>query len=83
MNPVACRSCGAPMFWTRTTNNKPMPVDARPSPNGSFFLEAVVDEPEPIAKFVHPGDRSNYDELHDSHFATCPTAAKHRKKGTH
>lgn len=81
MRVSACRSCMAPIVWCVTTNGKKMPADATASPNGSFLLVEVADEPDPVAKFVNPRDRSSDLELHDSHFSTCVNAASHRKKG--
>lgn len=82
MNVVACRSCGAGMIWTETTNGRKMPVDAHPSPSGSFVLTPVVDEPSPLATFLPAGERYEGHVLYTSHFATCPNAVQHRKKGT-
>lgn len=80
MNVVACRSCGNGMIWTTTTKGKPMPVDWKATPNGSFRLRRIPDEPTPIAEYVPPAERFSDVQLHDSHFATCPKADLFRKK---
>lgn len=70
-----CRSCGAEIRWAKTTGGKPIPVDPEPAENGNLALETVRGElmAFPASLFVEP------DELHVSHFATCPNADEHRK----
>lgn len=66
-----CRSCNAEIIWAVTATGKRMPVDAAPSANGNIHLEGttaiVLDEP--------------VDGARTSHFATCPNADQHRKRG--
>jgi len=33
-----CRSCGASIRWARTTNDRPIPLDAEPDPAGNVLL---------------------------------------------
>ena len=87
-----CRSCEEPILWTITTNGKRMPVDAEPvvAPRGFRIDETLLDEAQQgfdqdelragkdlLATFTAapaPGEK-----LYQSHFATCPDAAAHRR----
>lgn len=87
-----CRSCEAPIIWTITTNGKRMPVDADPVliPRGFRIDETQLDEAQMgfnnedlrpgkdiLATFTaEPGAG---ELLYQSHFATCPDAADHRR----
>jgi len=61
-----CRSCGAPIAWGKTTNNKPVPLNPRPL-NVYVLLSAD--------KNVYSLERG-----YESHFSSCPNANQHRKK---
>lgn len=63
-----CRSCGAPLIWGVTENDKRMPVDAKPEKRVVF--EKRGNGLPPLARVV---------DTYVSHFATCPNAAQHRK----
>lgn len=78
MSTATCRSCGAEVTWVVTTNGKKMPVDAEPDPEGKFLLN---DDDPPLATYVHDDQRDGVDvnALYQSHFATCPSAAMHRR----
>lgn len=65
-----CKSCGAAIFWTKTANGKPMPVDGLASANGNVNVDD-----DGIAHYVGAG-KGKY----TSHFATCPNAKEHRKE---
>jgi len=34
--PGKCRSCSKPMLWVKTVNNKPIPLDPEPRPDGNI-----------------------------------------------
>jgi hypothetical protein len=68
-----CRSCGAAIIWAVTETGKRMPVDAIPSDAGNILLA------DGIAVIAKNDDTAADNELHTSHFATCPHAAQHRK----
>lgn len=75
-----CRSCGAAVLWTTTTSGHLMPVDAEPvqAPDtGNVSIEWSAGGVVPVAQVVAPAPG-----LHKSHFATCPHADRHRRKGT-
>lgn len=77
-----CSSCSAAVIWAITAkNNKRMPVDAAPTPDGSIMLVASKTRPGvTIAVVVPESERAAHTELRKSHFATCPNSMQHRKK---
>lgn len=76
-----CRSCGAEIEFVETKNGKQMPLDVAESPcsrcnvDGLGGEEAESDTAD-WADCVTCGGKG---WLRLSHFATCPTAARHRK----
>lgn len=79
-----CRSCGAEIRWIKTFSGKQMPVDAEPVrffPDGEGRDMFVMKHGAVVS-----GTRAGIDDDHTyvgfiSHFATCPNADKHRKRG--
>ena len=69
MRVGACTSCGAAIIWAVTEAGKRTPVDAKAE------RRIVLDDTEdpPIA-VVMP--------THQSHWASCPNAAAHRRPRT-
>ena len=73
-----CRSCGAALIWIRSDSTGAlMPLDASPVENGNVVIKDGV---------AHVINGSLFEEFMDglryrSHFASCPAAQKHRKKG--
>lgn len=70
-----CRSCNANIFWGRTRNDKSIPIDAEPTPDGNLTLEEkpyvrVHGNPAAI-----PAETIRY----TSHFVTCPNRATWRR----
>lgn len=80
--PVECRTCKALFYWVKTSNNKPMPVNATPDPNGGLVLTLRIADGVPelhaeayvATEFKHQ-NRNRY----TSHFVTCPQSREHRK----
>lgn len=76
-----CRSCGAEIVWAITDHGRKMPLDAKPyeggSSNGLFVLLPDA-ERAPSAIAVPPAAYEG-EELHTSHFATCPDAESWRR----
>jgi hypothetical protein len=65
-----CRSCAARIIWVRTDeNDKPMPLDAKP---------IIVFEATSSRRSGSVVVRTR--KVRQSHFATCPDAAKHSRK---
>jgi hypothetical protein len=86
-----CASCGAEITWTMTAAGKKMPLDVESTPLGRFFVDLPKDPTAPLQCLSATSDderavrfRIEDRPRFDSHFATCPGAAnhrKHRKKG--
>ncbi|MET8908358.1 hypothetical protein [Micromonospora sp. NPDC004551] len=72
-----CGSCQRQVIWTVTENNKRMPVDPQPTPDGSVALTA--DGADVRSRVVEAKFRFGRKDLHRSHFANCPNAAQHRR----
>jgi hypothetical protein len=64
-----CTSCQAEILWTVTEAGKRMPVDATPAGKVTVLVKNPDGSDTPVSK-----SRDHY----VSHFATCPSAAKHR-----
>lgn len=72
-----CRSCGAPVIWaTHVTTGKLTPLDAEPTPDGSWHTSEQLNLSGDVIVTYEHGDAGG----HRSHFATCPDAAYHRNK---
>lgn len=70
-----CRTCGAPIVWAKTVNNKSIPVDAEPCEYGGNMVLR-----DGVAVVLKKDEPSLPDEKrYRSHFATCGQAAHHRK----
>ncbi len=63
-----CRSCRAPIRWERTPNGKRIPLDPEPVPSGNIVINEIG-----LAVVVKPGQGK-----YQSHFVSCPNAARHR-----
>lgn len=81
-----CRSCEAPIIWTRTTRGELMPIDADPVPDGNVVLTGRQVESRtggyvPESK-VEAATITLFDDgatRYLSHFATCPHAGEWRR----
>lgn len=75
----SCRTCAAPIIWTRTEQGRAMPVDAAPLLVGGNveLLPSESQGGDPIAR-VH-GEPPPGSARYVSHFATCPDRDLHRK----
>lgn len=72
---ATCSTCGAPIVWAITQNGKRTPLDAKPiriaiAARGNDGAEIR----EGDALVIGSGANG-----YQSHFATCPQAAAHRK----
>jgi hypothetical protein len=79
-----CRSCKAPIVWTRTAKGKSMPCDLQPSDAGTFYLFRRPDVIEAVySASTDPRvekAKARGDKRYVSHFSSCPQAAQHRGK---
>jgi hypothetical protein len=60
-----CRSCGRPIVWAELVNGSHHPFDAPIQTQPAAMLFELPRRIEDVSS--------------DSHFATCPNAAQHRK----
>lgn len=78
--PAKCRSCPAMVQWRyNTTTGNLGPIDDGTDPTGNCRL--VGDEHyETLAPLEAAAAREAGEQLHLSHFVTCPDRAKYGKK---
>lgn len=74
-----CRSCSAPVVWCDTSRGKSMPVDAAPTPGGNLLLEQRPGR-APLVHVLGLDAAAAREDLHKSHFVTCPQAGQWRKR---
>ena len=79
-----CKSCGAEIIWIKMGSGKSMPCDAtpisykKPEHPGAKGLTLITPRGTVVKAVFDPGgDNVGY----TSHFATCPNANAHRKRG--
>lgn len=73
----ACRSCGAPLRWAVTAKGRRLPLDPEPAATGNVVVDATG-----AARVLSPLEPRPADvPLYLSHFATCPDANIHRRRG--
>jgi hypothetical protein len=77
---VTCEGCPALVVWAvhERTGNR-MPMNAEPTPTGTWLLQHKQVGQPPLAHWVPKGERTG-DVLFTSHFATCPAAKRFRKR---
>lgn len=66
-----CRSCGAAIIWAVTRNEKSIPLDAEPSPEGNVVLDDLRNATVlgPLDLLLHDRDAQ---PLYMPHHASCP-----------
>ena len=81
--PKECRSCGATIFFaTNTKTGKVSPYDADGSTEvQKGFRFSKGDKGKLLATYVDRARDGYTGPLHQSHFATCPRAARYRSGG--
>ena len=67
---TTCRSCGAPIEWAVSPAGKRLPLDVAFGP-GNLLLDQ-----HGVARVVRDGEGTRR-----SHFASCPNAGQHRRRG--
>lgn len=82
MNPTSCGSCGAAIVWAKTQRGERMPVDAEPSDNGNVLVTGQPPNRRAgvLTRGQAEGARAVGQQLHLSHFVTCPHAGSHRSR---
>lgn len=77
-----CSSCHARIIWAVTRRALTMPVDAEPvAKGGNVSLEWRGSELKPLARVLSVAQQFGRKQLWQSHFVTCPNAARHRHAG--
>jgi len=78
MTVGTCRSCGAEIVWLVTPKGHMMPVDPAPATDGNVAIDdgiaTVLSDDAIVVARLHGR------VLWLSHFATCPDAARHRRR---
>lgn len=81
MKVERCSSCNAEVVFAQNPKTlKLMPVNFAPSAGGNVRLTERPAGP-PLAEVVGRDLAFGRSDLRLSHFATCPRAASHRKRG--
>lgn len=90
MKVTTCKSCGATIVWIKTQNGRSMPCDAAAveyQENYKGSATIVTDDGRVLrANIVTAAGNSPLTPVIDgkgyiSHFATCPYASQHRRRG--
>ena len=80
---ATCKSCGAPIIWIETPKHKWIPCD-------EGLKEYKIDRAGPEAIVTQKGEivRCRFDFVSEpdgmgrlAHWATCPNADQHRRRG--
>lgn len=75
----SCKGCGAPVRWVESVkNDKAMPIDPLPHPNGNLRLER---RGHGVLAHVVPKSAPRPERAYRTHFATCPAAGQMRRRG--
>lgn len=81
--PARCRSCEAEIFFAHTDGGAYSPFDAAPVPDGRWLL--ALRGGKIVATYANEARRAEATteerNLFKTHFATCPHADEHRKRG--
>ncbi|MEO0511808.1 MAG: hypothetical protein AAF108_02810 [Planctomycetota bacterium] len=79
--PKQCRSCGAAIVFAKNINTgKVAPYDAGGSLTDTTGFELRRSGSHLTASYVDRRKRPEFDgRLHQTHFATCPNVARHRR----
>lgn len=78
-----CSSCHEPIIWARTQLGERMPVDAKPDPERGNVILTGAPPHVRAGVLTHgqaSGARAAGQRLYTSHLATCPHAARHRRR---
>jgi hypothetical protein len=81
MKPLAgkCKTCLKPIYWALAGTGSRMPMDADPVPDGGWVLSQKADGSIHAAVFMPTDPDMAKRKRYQSHFASCPQAAAHRR----
>lgn len=76
-----CRSCSTEIAWATSPTGALMPIDAAPTPDGNVAIHR--DQRGDLhARVLKAGEEPlEHERRGTSHFATCPNADAHRRRG--
>ena len=71
---INCRDCDRPVFWARTSKDRPILIDAEEDEAGGFQIVGTVETDRgPVPKvWVLRVEHRGGPGLHNTHFETCP-----------
>lgn len=75
-----CRSCGAPILWAVTVNDRRIPLNATPDPAGRVIRLQGPSDP-PVVRLARGTERVTMpaDQRYTAHFVDCPQSEKWRR----
>ena len=79
-----CRSCGDRIIFAKTKRNKSIPLDAEPNATrGNVYVtgEGALMRATVLDDALAQRFREDGKLLYLAHFATCPNAGAHRRRG--
>lgn len=78
---ASCKSCSKDIVWATLPDGKLIPLDAKPVVDGN--LAARRDERgDLVVRYLKAGEQPADGEHRGiTHFATCPNAGQHRRRG--
>lgn len=75
---TTCTECPAEIIWTKTENDRSMPIDAEPNGRTGRFRIEHFEEGMPVVHYVRNSElESNMSQLYTSHLDTCPERGSH------
>jgi hypothetical protein len=78
-----CTTCGAPIIRAvHERTLKPSVIDAAASPAGNVILLPPLAAGLPLYRVLKVAEQFGRQDLHTSHFATCPQAASWRRRSS-
>lgn len=77
---LTCRepSCGAKIIFALSPKGKPLPIDAIPTPDGSYVVAGLDSRNKLLLRVAEPGDVL---QRYTSHYKTCTAPNRFTKKG--
>lgn len=80
MRRGTCESCRAPILWVKLASGANTCLDPDPVPHGNVYRTVSPDGAEVFRVVSKALPAPPGELLYVSHFATCPNAARHRKR---
>ena len=74
-----CKSCGAPIIWSKTAKGKWIPLDTDVQRRAIYYTRTLVMDDLISGKEEAKLDLIEIVPTYSVHFQTCPNAKQHRK----